>query len=80
MPTLRHIFNDLEYTIGYTYYRGNNTPEDPEDFEIIQIWNEHGDIISEDLFDQILSSCDMIELIKEDMIEYGEYCKNWRKR
>jgi hypothetical protein len=67
LPTLSHIFDDIEYTVGYTYYRGNGTPEDPEDFDIIQIWNEHEDPVSEDLFDQILCSCDMVELIREDM-------------
>jgi len=78
MPTLTHIYLEKEYTIGYTYYHGSRsmpsgTPEDPEDYDIIQIWNDCGDEVSEELFDEIKNSCDMIAKIREDMMDYMEY-------
>ena len=79
MPTLTHIFNGIEYTIGYTYYRGDRsmpggTPDDPEDYEIIQIWKDEKPV-SPELFDQILLDVDMIEKIREDRAEMEEYGK-----
>ena len=70
MPTLTHIFNDIEYTIGYTYY-----PKDPEDYDVIQIWDGNK-AVSEELFDQVLLSCDMIAKIREDRAGY----EDWRDR
>lgn len=67
MPTLTHIFNDIEYTIEYTYYHG-----DPEDYEVTQIWETDGNIVPIELFDQVLLSCDMITKIREDKAGYED--------
>jgi len=82
MNGIRISYNDRDYEVHGKFHRGYrqtwDSPAEPAEIEILEIYDENGDLVDEELHEEIVANCyqnvlDLVVEMREEQAEQRRY-------